>query len=112
MRPILPWNFPIGGRCAQAHTVPRVQARPDAFLKWPFPHIFHDLGVRTTAGHCNSRDFPRDASSQKPALIAENYHMFFSQVFSNSFLSYHCPVNSRFVDNSDKLSIFNFFLFA
>ena len=26
MLPILPWNVPISGRCAQAHTVPRVQA--------------------------------------------------------------------------------------
>ena len=40
MRPMLPWNVPIGGRCAQAHTVPRVQASPDAFPKRPFLHPF------------------------------------------------------------------------
>ena len=49
-------------------TVPRVQARPDAFPKRPFPHLLQNLGSQTTAGHRNSRDFPRDASSQRPDL--------------------------------------------
>ena len=52
--------------CASAH--PRVQARPDAFPK-PFPHPLQNLGAHTTASHCNSRDFPRDVSSQRSALI-------------------------------------------
>ena len=44
MRPILPWNFPLGGSCAsmsgrlaQGHAVQRVQIRPDAFRERPFP---------------------------------------------------------------------------
>ena len=35
------------------HTVPRVQARPDAFPKGPFAHHLQNLGTYTTAGHCN-----------------------------------------------------------
>ena len=41
MRPTLP-----SGRCAQAHTVPRVQARPDAFPKRP-SNIFCKILVPT-----------------------------------------------------------------
>ena len=69
MRPILPWNVPIGGRSVQAHTAPRFQAGPEAFPKRPFPHLLQNLGTHTTAGHCNPSDFPREASSQWPASV-------------------------------------------
>ena len=65
MRPILPWNIPTGGRCAQTHTVPRVQARSDAFPERPFPHLLQNSCAHTTASHCSSRDVSRNASSQR-----------------------------------------------
>ena len=69
MRPILLRDVPIGGCCAQAHTVPRVQARPDAFPKGPFPHLLQNLDTNTTAGHCNPHDLPREASNQRAAQV-------------------------------------------
>ena len=69
MRPILPWSVPTCGRCAQAHTVLQVHARPNAFPKRPFPHLLQNLGSHTTAGHCNVSDFPRDVSNQWPTSV-------------------------------------------
>ena len=65
MRPILPWNVPTGGRCAQAHAV---QEKPDAVTERPFPHLLQNSCAHPTS-HCNSRDFSRDASSQRSALV-------------------------------------------
>ena len=57
IRPILPQEVPTGGCCTQAHTVPWVQARPDAFPIGPSPHLLQNLGTHKTAGHCNPDDF-------------------------------------------------------
>ena len=39
MRPILPWNVPMRGCCAQTHTVPRIQQRPNSFPQKLVPHL-------------------------------------------------------------------------
>ena len=44
-RSTLPRNTPMRGSCALTHTVPRVQARPNAFPQRPFPHLLQNLGT-------------------------------------------------------------------
>ena len=41
MRPILHWNVPMRGCCAQTHTDPRIQVRPNSFPQGFVPHLWH-----------------------------------------------------------------------
>ena len=41
MRPILPWNVPRRGCCAQTHAVPRIQQRPTNFPQRLVPHLWY-----------------------------------------------------------------------
>ena len=106
MRSILQWNVPKGGRCAQAHTAPRVQARPKEFPKRHFFTSFAKSWSHTSAGHCNSCDFPREASSQRQSLIGilqapqryvQGYDWVFEVRLSPVFACLHCPKGCCFL---------------
>ena len=55
MRPILPWNGPLHGRCAQTHAVPPGRS---------FTHLLQNSCAPTTASQCNSRNFHERLLSQ------------------------------------------------
>ena len=40
MRPVLPWNVPMRGGCAQPHSVPRIQTGPNPFPQRLVPQLW------------------------------------------------------------------------
>ena len=100
LRPILPWNVPISGSCAQAHTASRVQAKPDAFTKRHFSTSFAKSWCPHSCRPLHSRDFPRETSCQRLSLIGilqalqryvQGYDWVFEVRLSPVLACLHCP---------------------
>ena len=49
-RPVLSWHIPLHGRCAQTHTVNRIQVRPNAIPDPLFPPTLEEANV----SHCKA----------------------------------------------------------